>query len=990
MKRTLLPYEHQLVEELGVTEQEYLDFLMATRDYTQSYEQIMEKPQCDPATLATVSLVLTIVGTLFQVAAALLAPRPEEEQRNGRKARERRFSPRFGFNSTQDLAQYGEPINLIYCNTSQNPRGAVRAATSLVWSSVEGNGSSQFMQLLLLVGAAKVKSIDFSRTAFGQLPLGQFSGSSTWLYYNENGRVRYSNKVLGDGADPSRDGAPDSSDVCEVRNGNVRLEGFSQAFSPSSLTSIGIYDPIPINADVQERKQSGSTEWAAIGIRLKGGNWGSTQGVNYRIGDRITLVFNQTRRRKDEVSEEAANAIRYQTVSSLDRASTYLFGTAEFRLVAVSDNTNLDDNAVEAVLECTVEGRRPSTSYDDTRAATDRDNEERDDNFYTKALVKADYAAYQTVTAADYVRFSMRCRLFRRIQGRQRKYGEEDAPDGYRLSDNGIQARMAFMKVSYMATGDSGYTEVPVIFAVRRGADQDSFIDLGFNSAQGPRKWQFRIRPIADIGAEVASNGQVLFGFIENAGRTASYTMTDGSNNVWRWTGKLVNTGGNIKNALPDRGPAYTNEWDLFSTKSDTNVQFSFENGPEFAITAVTEQQVGALAGKYDSMSMMALGVYSGKGVQDLRSITNWVTEGRESWLVNENTGAAYQDGRSTSYAPDIFADTVLDKENGIGKYARSEGVAWDSLALAKRFCKNNGLGCQLFMDGMIADLSAWRAFWTEVAPYSLLEFAKVGGREGLIPAIPTLADGTATRQVPISAMFTAGNILEGSYKEEFIDYGDSTQDLIATVIYRDTELRDVFPRNTSVQISLLGVNEATAIRQTFDLSQFVTQRQQAILFGKLLCNQRRWMRRGVEFRTFPQMAPISPGAYVFVDVGFNTWDGITSGMIMAGGVLNSPLVPSIANGSYNVLTYKSGRPVQTFTSVSVVNGTAASLAAQEGCMFVLGVATTSKRVFRITDVSMDEEGEVTVKAIEHPCEASGSALLSRVANFDDALFRVV
>jgi hypothetical protein len=37
--------------------------------------------------------------------------------------------------------------------------------------------------------------------------------------------------------------------------------------------------------------------------------------------------------------------------------------------------------------------------------------------------------------------------------------------------------------------------------------------------------------------------------------------------------------------------------------------------------------------------------------------------------------------------------------------------------------------------------------------------------------------------------------------------------------------------------------------------------------------------------------------------------------------------------------------------------------------MFVLGAQSNRKRVFRVTEVQMDEEGEVTVKAIEHPAK---------------------
>ena len=424
-----------------------------------------------------------------------------------------------------------------------------------------------------------------------------------------------------------------------------------------------------------------------------------------------------------------------------------------------------------------------------------------DDNFFTKCLVKIEAAAYQTVTTCDYVKFAISCKLFRRISGRAKNYGQKEAPDGFKLSDNGVQGRMAFFKVSYKKTDSNrdNHRTLPIVFAVRRNADQDNFIGLAFKGNE-QAKWEFKIEPIGDIGAEIQDNGQKEMAFIENAGRVQTYDHVGSS---FAWTGSLVNISGNIKDALKERGPIYTNEWDLFSVRSDTQVQFSFDGGPEFRITAVTEQQIGNNDGKYKSMSMMALGIFSGKGVQDLRSITAFVKEGKNSYIVNESNGNYSLGNDSTSFAPDVFADTILDRENGIGKYAKPEGIDWQGLALAKRFCKNNGLGCQLFMDGVISDLTSWRQFWVETAPFSLLEFARVGGKETLIPAIPVDGSGRANRQVVVNALFTTGNILEGSYKEEFIDYGDSTQDLIATVIYRETEAQDVFPRNASVQVHI-------------------------------------------------------------------------------------------------------------------------------------------------------------------------------------------
>jgi hypothetical protein len=1313
MTRKLLPYEHELIQQLGVTEDEYLDFLAVQFDYTRTPEQKLATPQ---DSVAVVAIVLTVVGILFQVASVLLMPKPDiPGAKNQRRAREQRFSPRFGFNSSQELGQYGDPINLVYCNTSQNPRGAVRVGTSLVWSSVESYGSTQFMQLLLVLGAAKIKTLDFDRTAFGQLPLGQFSASNTWLYYEDDGAVSFNNKVLGDGKDPTRDGANGADDVCRVMFAKNRRDGYSQAFSPSSLTSFGIYDPIPLNVEIQERRSSGNPQWRDLRVVIAAGNYDTNNGVRWEAGRTFTIIFRQAETKGDQrVAEEAARDMRYQFVASLDQAATYMLGTAKFKLVSVDpDNVNLDRNDIRAKFECIEKGRRPSTAYDKTKTKiwTEKDREDieeaidqleagasifqsagsatfptystgnsysvsqpadsrqvlnitlrtvvpsnlpnapsrpaawsgnielqlrkygysnysfkgrttlqwrdeldqartailpnggsiatteailqefladkpkldtqdlrneidddlekirqlrddvldgdydrqfrnnarsvvrqirrqiddlnnridgrvqsstnldqnsttisgqnvltnrtrlrgnnqrigrlqsqiddlretrddllsgdisrqrsayvrflrnanfafrgldgnrygsggiramkrrlaqiqgqfttdqagvrairgflrdliqekqkaleeaiivdknwetlagaSDDNFFTKCLVKIEAAAYQTVTTCDYVKFAISCKLFRRISGRAKNYGQKEAPDGFKLSDNGVQGRMAFFKVSYKKTDSNrdNHRTLPIVFAVRRNADQDNFIGLAFKGNE-QAKWEFKIEAIGDIGAEIQDSGQAEMAFIENAGRVQTY---DHAGSSFAWTGSLVNISGNIKDALKERGPIYTNEWDLFSVRSDTQVQFSFDGGPEFRITAVTEQQIGNNNGKYGSMSMMALGIYSGRGVQDLRSITAFVKQGKESWIVNDN-GTRTRSTDSTSYAPDIFADTILDTENGIGKFAKSEGIDWNGVALAKRFCANNGLGCRLFMDGVISEQTPWRQFWAETAPFSLLEFARVGGRETLIPAVPVNSAGAANREVVVNALFTAGNVLEGSYKEEFIDYGSAVQDLIATVIYRETESQDVFPRNSSVTVSLKDVSAGTAILQSFDLSQFVTQREQAILFGKLVCNQRRHIRRGIEFKTFPTDTPISPGAYIYVDIGLNSWDRISSGLIMEGGALNAPLTDGIPDSTYSVLIYKGNEQTQSFENVATSGGIAAALAPYAGYMFVLGAKSDRKRVFRVVEVQMDEEGEITVKAMEHPCDTSGSLLLSRIANFSDSLFDV-
>jgi hypothetical protein len=118
--------------------------------------------------------------------------------------------------------------------------------------------------------------------------------------------------------------------------------------------------------------------------------------------------------------------------------------------------------------------------------------------------------------------------------------------------------------------------------------------------------------------------------------------------------------------------------------------------------------------------------------------------------------------------------------------------------------------------------------------------------------------------------------------------------------------------------------------------------------------------------------------------VGQNDWQGIYSGQVQEGGALNTPITGSVPNGTYNVLLYQSGAAVVTLSNVAISGNSSGALSSYAGWLFVLGTPVKSKRVFRITEVQMDEEGEVKVKAIEHPCDSSGQSL---IANFDDALF---
>jgi hypothetical protein len=1196
MTRRLLPYEHQLIKELGISEAEYLKFAQAQFDHTRTPADRLLLPQNDPG---TIGLVLTIVGILFQVGAALLAPKPEmPSQQNQRRRRDQTFAPRFGFNSAQELAKYGDPVNLVYCNTDQNSTGGVRVATSLVWSAVQSFGSSQFMQMMAAVGASNIDpaGIDFDRTAFGQMAIRQFSAQRSWTYFSRNGNLRFSDLRLGRGTDPTRTGAPDNGFVYQASlTGSQRAEGFSQAFSPSTMTRCGVYAPIPINVNYYDRDDKGKGESADLGIELRdrGAHWPDDKLDNSRalipLGKQFKLHFSGLASSGASDVKQAASELRRTLLSNIDVASTYKLGSAHLRVIGPVEDLELDNDSTTVTLECVKEGLCPEEDYATTnfkqnaaeaeaeilsskariaeltnllttslpiltpgtvgvfarleeiknfkdlisefedkkwsggeidyildnaeqfdgnvrdaadelqsareereryrdlledernrnpsrrdrvlnwksliadtnknvrkktkklnrmfeqygfsnqtfgrgltlkqekrllnqrerdlnkeiaditsnannidQAATDARNdawrneiatkereiayyesvlknpELQNDFFNTKCLVKIEEAAYETITPCRVVDFALKARVFKRVQGRQKKYGEVTM-DNYKDSDNGVKLRSMFFWVWQCRTGGQ-WQRLSRVFVIRRGADIDNYISLKFIADDNIGNWQFKFEPIAETAAEMRTYGVSDFAYIENSGPVRTISAPAGGSFVFR--GKLRSRDGYV--APINNNPSEIDEWSLFSMRSDTQLTFSFDNGPELEIKAVTEQSTEAFATYpqlYSNLSLFGFNIYSGQGVQDLRSMTLFVKQGKLVRRLNDDGTYSSTPDVPTSFAPEIFLDTIIDPIDGIGQYAKVAGIDVRALAKAKRFCQRNGL----FFDGVIAEPTSWRQFWAETAPFSLLELGRIGGKETLVPAVPCDEAGNITRTVPITAMFTAGNILEDSYKEEFIDYGSSVQDLIATVIYRNTETDGVFPRNASVDVSLVGVTELTAIRQTFDLSQYVTNRAQAILYAKLLCNQRRHIRRNIEFRTFPTDSPLSPGAYIYVDIGQQEWQGIYSGQVESGGALNVPLVDAIPNGTYNVLLYRSGSAVVS-TSAAVSGNVASSLSGYEGWLFVLGTAVTSKRVFRIVEVQMDEEGEVAVRAMEHACDTSG---LSLIADFSDALFTI-
>ena len=126
-RRVLLPTEADLCNALGITEDEYFQFLEGVaakvKERPEAYGLIPDI-RCDPVSLGLMTQAGSLtffgqiaVGVALTAASVLLAPKPPS-QRQGTQERTadiggtKKFSPQFSFNSVQDLANLG--LSLIH------------------------------------------------------------------------------------------------------------------------------------------------------------------------------------------------------------------------------------------------------------------------------------------------------------------------------------------------------------------------------------------------------------------------------------------------------------------------------------------------------------------------------------------------------------------------------------------------------------------------------------------------------------------------------------------------------------------------------------------------------------------------------------------------------------------------------------------------------------------------------------------------------------
>jgi len=274
--RALLPYEVQLCEALGITEEEYWQFIYLAESVNgkrkKEYDLIPDivnmpaVPIAAPLTLFGVKIGfygVVAIGVALSYISAALAPKPKAPktppslQTEGAQSA-RRFAPQTNFNSLQELAVIGETIPLIFTKRdNSNNTGGIRCNSKLVWSQLKSLGSHQQLKAVFIFSSSNIPTKpDFSGYAIGDLLLKNYTNAKLALYYrsqkatSSDNRIlesedRYSSGILAREEDRNGAKAEDVFSIDFDESNQFDNTIFCGVRTPTTQTRFGCYAPMP-------------------------------------------------------------------------------------------------------------------------------------------------------------------------------------------------------------------------------------------------------------------------------------------------------------------------------------------------------------------------------------------------------------------------------------------------------------------------------------------------------------------------------------------------------------------------------------------------------------------------------------------------------------------------------------------------------------------------------------------------------------------------
>ena len=354
-------------------------------------------------------------------------------------------------------------------------------------------------------------------------------------------------------------------------------------------------------------------------------------------------------------------------------------------------------------------------------------------------------------------------------------------------------------------------------------------------------------------------------------------------------------------------------------------IKHSCDDAPEHEIVYVNESLEERLIPQYENLAMAGLKMKSGFNINNVDQLHLYIKNGVNVELLTDGgTGAS-------NLFTDLAYYLLTNSDIGVGSIISQELIDREQLAATGRYLRANGL----FFDDVISDGINVRSYLARIAPSMLCNLTSKNGIFSIEPALPINASDIidGTQAVPISAIFTDGNIIEDSFNLEYL--GLEERKMFQAVIRYRKERQNKFPEERTVTVRYKG-DENKPIEE-FELSH-VTSTSHAIKVAKFYLSLRKYVTHSISFKTTPDGNALQPGDWIKVATASSPYNPISNGVVKDDGTVVS--TEPLAAGSYSVFYWdRSSENIAEGTLVIGSDGIATSL---RGTIFSVKSATES------------------------------------------------
>jgi len=433
-------------------------------------------------------------------------------------------------------------------------------------------------------------------------------------------------------------------------------------------------------------------------------------------------------------------------------------------------------------------------------------------------------------------------------------------------------------------------------------------------------------------------------------------------------------------------------------------VQKSNESEPEHAIVYVNEIVENAEIPEYKNLTLAGLSLKASRNFTSLDQLRCWLGSGLHVKRLHPSLKVYDQQGseanRKEIGPSNLFTDLVFylltDQTGGAGALLKidknnpvlldKDGARGENLSvfkIASRFLHTQ----KLFFNGVVGDRTNLRQYITDTAPYFLLNFVITDGKFSLKPAIPVMEKSGQINigPVEIDQLFTAGNILEDSYKLEYLR-SEERRPFNAVVRYRE-ESKNKLPEEKTVQVSLkrqLQKHDIDVLPQEqFDLTQFCTSRTHAIKVAKYFLGIRDLVTHTISFSTTLHGLNLRAGSYIKVITSSSPYLSANNGTVSSAGVVNS--LQDMPDNQYKVFFFKTNSQDVEEGIMQVSDGKVSDTTFHD-TVFSVKNENVSQNVYVVEQLTFSQEGTVDIVASEHPCDDDGSSKLAKLIASEDSV----